>query len=265
VPLLGPEGIFKPAILRDLPLSITTVPPRTDKPPPYDDRVRDDGTIRYRYRGTDPSHPDNVGLRMCMQQQVPLIYFFGIVPGVYAAAYPVFIVGDDPIGLSFDVMVDDRRQLHPAEDTIVHEEATAGRRRYITVTTQQRLHQSSFRERVLRAYRDCCAVCRLRHRELLDAAHIIADRDPLGDPRVSNGLALCKIHHAAFDRSIMGIRPDLVLEIRKDILDEEDGPMLTVGLQRLQGQSLLVLPRSPGLQPDANLLEMRYEEFRRAG
>jgi hypothetical protein len=59
---------------------------------------------------------------------------------------------------------------------------------------------------VLRAYRDCCAVCRLRHEELLDAAHILPDGHPRGEPVVRNGLALCKLHHAAFDRHILGIR-----------------------------------------------------------
>jgi len=36
VPLLGPEGIFKPAILPSIPLSITTAPPNDRKPRPYD-------------------------------------------------------------------------------------------------------------------------------------------------------------------------------------------------------------------------------------
>ena len=36
VPLLGPEGIFKPAILPSIPLSITTAP-SDRKPRPYDE------------------------------------------------------------------------------------------------------------------------------------------------------------------------------------------------------------------------------------
>ena len=71
---------------------------------------------------------------------------------------------------------------------------------YITTLVQRRLHQQAFRERVLLAYREACSICRLRHRELLDAAHILPDRHPLGEPLVSNGLALCTLHHAAFDR-----------------------------------------------------------------
>ena len=42
-----------------------------------------------------------------------------------------------------------------------------------------------------------CALCRLRHQELLDAAHITPDSEAEGEPLVSNGVVLCKLHHAA--------------------------------------------------------------------
>lgn len=56
VPLLGPQGIFKPRVLSDVPLSITTSPEG-----PYDDAFGADGLLRYRYRGTNRDHPDNRG------------------------------------------------------------------------------------------------------------------------------------------------------------------------------------------------------------
>jgi putative restriction endonuclease len=77
----------------------------------------------------------------------------------------------------------------------------------VTQLTQRRLHQEGFRLRILRAYCDCCAVCRLPHQEVLDAAHILPDGHPKGEPIVPNGLAFCKLHHAAFDRHCLGIRP----------------------------------------------------------
>ena len=91
------------------------------------------------------------------------------------------------------------------------------------------------------------------------------DSHPRGQPWVYNGLSLCKIHHAAFDASILGIRPDLVVEIRKDVLEEEDGPMLTHGLQECHNQRLLVVPFSERLKPRREFLEERYELFREAG
>ncbi len=264
VPLMGPQGIFKPAVMARMPLSITTVPVDPKKPRPYEDAVGEDGVIHYKYRGTDSSHPDNTGLREAMRRQVPLVYFIGLVPGRYHAEYPVFVVGDDPADLSFHIQVDDRRAIVSQEPGVA-EATTIARREYVTVLAQRRMHQEEFRARVLRAYRECCAVCRLRHAELLEAAHILPDRHPRGHPVVPNGLALCKIHHAAFDRNILGIRPDLVVEIRHDILKEKDGPMLLHGLQELHGRDLVVVPRARELKPDPARLEERYELFRRAG
>jgi putative restriction endonuclease len=51
------------------------------------------------------------------------------------------------------------------------------------------------------------------------------DSGPDRHPEVSNGLSLCKIHRAAFDRGIIGIRPDYAIEVREDALKEVDGPM----------------------------------------
>jgi putative restriction endonuclease len=116
---------------------------------------------------------------------------------------------------------------------------------------------------VLRAYRDRCTLCRLGHRELPDAAHIIPDSAPTGEPLVANGLALCKIHHAAFDHLIIGIRPDYVVEVHRRVREENDGPMLRHGLQGLH-ESSLVLPRRPVDYPDRRRLEERYEQFRGA-
>jgi putative restriction endonuclease len=177
------------------------------------------------------------------------------------ASWPVFIVGDDPSALTFTVAVDDR-QLAAVPAAADAPEAEI-RRRYVTRQVRQRLHQQAFRERVLLAYREHCAICRLRHQELLEAAHIVADRDPEGEPRVSNGLALCKLHHAAFDCHIIGVSPDYHVEVRLDVLEEIDGPMLKHGLQGFHGSSLR-LPVRDSLKPDRRFLEERYALFRRA-
>ena len=251
------QGIFKPRIC-ELPLSI-----RTGVDGPYDDRASGEGRFHYAYRGTNPTHPDNAGLRELMQRRVPLVYFFGLVPGRYLAAWPVFVIGDDPGRLSFTVQLDDAAVLDldemPLPAIATHEPGSDERRRYVTRELQVRLHQRSFRERVLRAYRTQCAICRLKHRALLDAAHIVGDKEG-GEPRVPNGLSLCKLHHAAFDKLFVGVRPDGIIEVRRDILDEQDGPMLLHGLKRLH-QTRIYRPRSRANQPDPELLEFRYARF----
>ncbi|MGH7697859.1 MAG: HNH endonuclease [Candidatus Dormibacteria bacterium] len=260
VPLIGPQGIFKPAVL-DLPLSITTVPAVPGKPAPYPDQLGSDGYIHYSYRGRDPQHPDNRGLRAVMRQRLPLIYFYGVLPGQYLAQCPVLVVGDDPARLAFTVAVEDLLTSDPEIAAQLPEEA---RRAYVTTVARRRLHQLAFRHRVLRAYQESCAMCRLRQRDLLDAAHILPDTHPGGEPLTRNGLSLCKLHHAAFDRNIVGVRPDLVLQIRQDVLAAIDGPMLRHGLQDLHGERLVVLPRSPRDRPDPGFLEERYQLFQAA-
>jgi putative restriction endonuclease len=262
VPLIGPQGIFKPALLADMPISITTVPVKEGEARPYDDGVGPDGFLRYRYRGTDPGHRDNQGLRLAMGRGVPLIYLYGVTPGRYMPVWPVYIVRDHAAELSFSVAVD--APYMPVLSNFKQDpNSLEARRAYVTVLTQRRLHQQGFRERVLRAYQEQCAICRLRHDELLDAAHILPDGHPKGEPIVPNGLALCALHHAAFDRNILGIRPDFVVEVRMDILNEKDGPMLQHGLQGFQGKTIL-RPSSRILWPRSDFLAERYEEFRRA-
>jgi putative restriction endonuclease len=53
VPLLGPQGIFKPRVC-DLPLSITTIPGG-----PYPDKM-EGPYLRYSYRGTIRSFPAGI-------------------------------------------------------------------------------------------------------------------------------------------------------------------------------------------------------------
>ena len=68
------------------------------------------------------------------------------------------------------------------------------------------VHQASFRDAVLTGYGGRCAISLLPEPRLLDAAHIVMDADEqLGQPIVSNGLPLTKLHHAAFDAHLIGI------------------------------------------------------------
>lgn len=259
VPLLGPKGIFKPRVL-NIPLSISTIPSG-----PYDDGYTSEGLLSYRYRGEDPQHRDNTGLRQAMRERIPLIYFYRLDKGKYLAVWPVYIVGDQPEALTFKVEVDDTHSVSQAmfdEQRVNYSDdvATEARRAYITASVRQRVHQRSFRVRVLKAYQEQCAMCRLRHEQLLDAAHIIPDSEPEGEPIVPNGLALCKLHHAAFDRQFLGIRPDYVIEVRNDILEESDGPMLQHGLKEMHHTKLWV-PRDRRLRPDSDLLALRYQGF----
>ena len=93
---------------------------------------------------------------------------------------------------------------------------------------------------------------------------MLADSHEDGDASVSNGLSLCKIHHAAFDTNIVGISPDYIVRINEDVLHEVDGPMLKHGLQEMHDKKLWV-PRTNANKPDRARLARRFDEFLAAG
>jgi len=256
IKLVGPQGIFKPAGMT-LPLTITT----TSRGPYPDQCDESQCLLSYSYRGSDPQHPDNRGLRELHRHGIPLVYLHSPIPGRYHAFWPVTIITDDPQRLR--VLVDlasaetGEQQLPRIASYSTMPEIE---KQYMRAAVFRRLHQQEFRERVLAAYQEQCALCHLRHRQLLDAAHIIPDHQPGGVPTVPNGLSLCKLHHAAFDSHLFGIRPDYVVEVKPAILAESDGPMLRHGLQGIH-EARIILPRHKDLRPDPSLLEQRYQMF----
>jgi putative restriction endonuclease len=135
-------------------------------------------------------------------------------------------------------------------------------RRYALRLVKQRLHQASFRDNVLAAYDHRCAISNLPDDHLLDAAHIMADaHELLGQPVVANGIALSKIHHAAFDNHLIGIDPDGRVHVSERLLMLHDGPLLEQSLKACAG-ALIRPPRGKLFRPDRDRLAARFEQFR---
>lgn len=262
IPLINPRrGIFKPQQMKCM-LSIKTVFPKPGARVWYDDQrevhrqiFEGEETIDYAFQGQDPDAYDNRWLREAFEYQVPIIYFLGISPGCYQAIVPAFISGWDAGALKARVAfgLPDEAALTPPENAL--------ERRYALRAVQQRLHQASFREAVIAAYNGRCAVSGLPEPLLLDAAHIVADKDERrGQPVVPNGIPLSKIHHAAFDAHLIGIDPDYRLHVSERLLVQNDGPMLEA-LKRLSGGSIH-LPARAKDRPDRDRLALRFELFK---
>lgn len=261
------NGIFRPReISGPAALSLVTAAPRAGRPPPYEDDF-DETTGRLTYRFRDPrtdslaavrqAEADNRALIAAHELAVPLIHFRGIWTGQYAVVAPVFVMAVDRqrrlVELEAGLPLADSAGPVSAPDV----------RRYATREALVRLHQQRFRAAVLRAYATRCAVCRLREAALLQAAHIVDDGEPLGEATVVNGISLCAIHHLAYDRNLMGIDPRGVVHIARRLLDEQDGPMLTSGLQGFHRATILQ-PRRADERPDPARLELRYGRFEQA-
>ena len=263
-PLINPRrGIFKPAQMRFL-LSINTVFPKSGNRVWYDDQREvhrqifdGDQMVDYAFMGDNPEAADNRWLREAFENQIPIIYFLGIAPGRYQAFLPAFVGGWDRSSKRARIAfgLPGQSGLTPPETEI--------ERRYALRTVKQRLHQASFREAVISAYRGRCALSGIPEAMLLDAAHIVEDQNELlGHPVVRNGIPLSKIHHAAFDAHLIGIDADYRLHVSERLLAQRDGPMLEA-IKGLNGGHLRP-PKRPQDQPDRDRLALRFERFKAA-
>jgi putative restriction endonuclease len=260
------SGIHRPKEMHGpAALALVTAPPKAGRPPPYEDTF-DEEAGRFSYRFRDPGSvseralaqaaADNHKLTEAHRLGVPVVYFRGIAPGQYTPLAPAFVTALDLSTRTAALEVG-----LPLADTtpagLVSDEVT---RRYATREAAYRLHQHHFRRVVLRAYRTRCTVCSLKEASLLQAAHIVEDREPLGGATIVNGLALCAIHHLAYDRNLVGIDPDGVVHIHARLLEEIDGPMLKNGLQHFHGAHILQ-PQRPEERPDRERLAVRFAAF----
>ena len=151
----------------------------------------------------------------------------------------------------------------PINEAVTWTPPAAPERRYGLRLVRQRLHQATFREAVLTAYDNRCAISGLPEPRLLDAAHIVSDaHESMGQPLVTNGLPLSKLHHAAFDANLLGVDPDFRIHISETLLSMNDGPMFEQGIKAMAGQKIR-LPARERDQPDRERLAERFAHFRR--
>lgn len=263
LPLINPQrGIFKPASMEKL-LSVRTVFPRSGRKVWYDDQrlvheqiERGDQTIDYAFMGDNPNSSDNRWLRDARDQQTPILYFLGVAPQRYSLVWPTYVVdwsaSDLRARLAFGAPLGAASQAQAPD---------VPERKYAFRMVRQRLHQATFREAVLSAYGNRCALTGMPEPRLLDAAHIVGDIDEMhGQPIVSNGLPLSKMHHAAFDANLIGIDPDLRIHVSPVLLSLNDGPMFEQGVKALVGRSVR-LPARDEDHPDRDRLALRFEQF----
>ena len=117
-----------------------------------------------------------------------------------------------------------------------------------------------FRERILRAYEYCCAVCGFNvrlgnHLVAVEAAHIMWHQAG-GPDKEENGIALCSLHHKLFDRGVFTItanRELLVAEAAHGTRGFDDWLMRYHG-ERLRG------PVRPEYSPEASFIHWHVRE-----
>jgi putative restriction endonuclease len=249
IALIGQRGIINPSVL-DETLCVQT----SYKSPYLDDNSS--GPVQYKFEAQHgPTAGSNIKLRRALQNQVPIVYLQGVATGKYVAWANVFVTGEDLENQHVTINLD------PAANAFVMTSVDNEiEKQYALTEARRRVHQPKFRAEVLLAYETKCAICRLKHGELLDAAHIVPDSDPRGIASVRNGMALCKIHHTAYDKRLIGISPDYEVKVNAGLLLEVDGPMLKHGIQEMHGTQIHV-PKQALQRPDKELLAITFENF----
>jgi putative restriction endonuclease len=248
------RGIFKPRIMTAALSVRSQTHVRANRVQRYADQRLDEGFIYHFQDGSD-----NRELIAAHDRRAPIIYFESVAEGHYSANWPAYIARVDMANRTCEIVIDDRAAL--AEKVVgIVKNAEDLRRQYATYEAKRRIHQEEFRQRVLHAYGCRCAVCGLPEARLIQAAHIIPDSDLGGEPVVPNGLALCSLHHGAFDAHMLGLRPDLRLVIADSLMKMTDGPTLKYALQGFQDQALR-LPRRGEDRPRAEFVAERWARF----
>jgi len=116
-----------------------------------------------------------------------------------------------------------------------------------------------FRKLVMDAYAERCAVCGCSLR-LVDAAHIIPVSED-GDDSVQNGVALCRLHHGAYDTALIGLLPDYRVVLNEERADWLRTNSLCHGIGEFRDAlfDTVMLPPSAADHPDPGNLQRGLE------
>lgn len=135
------------------------------------------------------------------------------------------------------------------------DEAQAARRVRL-VEVMRAYRDARFRPAVLQAYSHQCAACTISL-NLVDAAHIIPVRQDGSTDEVTNGLALCRLHHAAYDNGLIGIRSDYQIIENPTILARLHQLNFLRGIEEFRAQLLPSIRHPAALEARPNPAYLR--------
>jgi putative restriction endonuclease len=129
------------------------------------------------------------------------------------------------------------------------------RRRQVIRTVVSKWRDSAFRDRVLDAYEHQCAVCRIQL-DLIEAAHIVPVDVAGSTDYTDNGIALCALHHKAYDAGIIRIDASYRVTINRSRLNRlrAIGHAAGAKMFRKQLRPMIFLPAKPADLPEPDHL-----------
>jgi putative restriction endonuclease len=122
---------------------------------------------------------------------------------------------------------------------------------------------ADFRQRVLFAYGNRCAVTRVQLR-LVDAAHILPVGAPGSADHVSNGIALSPTYHRAFDAGLIYLNEEYRMRLNNGQLQLLERLNLNGGVDAFRNplEEQIFLPPDPQQRPRVEFIR-RANRFRR--
>jgi len=126
-----------------------------------------------------------------------------------------------------------------------------------SVTHTKYKRDSTFAKKVYEAYDNKCSMCGLGL-GLIEGAHIVPHSNDKGTDDVTNGIALCALHHKAYDNSLIYFDRDYLIKINTDKIKYMEEMGLDSGFRKFTELAFekLRLPKNYLLQPDVNNIEI---------
>ena len=134
-------------------------------------------------------------------------------------------------------------------------------RRYAVRSARRALRRIDFRERVLAAYSHGCAMCGVQL-GLLDGAHILPAVHPNSTDGTDNGVALCALHHRAFDRGLVTFTiPGFEIHMNEHMTNALQEQERTGGFETFQRtlNRVLAVPRNERDRPSDRFVDAANE------
>lgn len=140
------------------------------------------------------------------------------------------------------------------------EQAVAAPRRWAVTQTKRALRALDFGERVLTSYRNRCAMCGIQL-GLLDAAHILPVADPNSTDETANGIALCTLHHRAYDRSLVTFDAEYEIHMNEERIQDLRDARLDGRLRAFREdlRAVIFLPPERANRPRAEYVDRANE------
>lgn len=130
---------------------------------------------------------------------------------------------------------------------------------------KQRVNQSLFRNMVLSAYNNTCCITGIARPELIEACHIIDWKDDEKNRlNPCNGLAMNVLFHKAYDKYLIGISPDMKVEISDRMYNGLQGKDRdkTYSFFNPYNGTEISLPKK--FKPNLEFIEEHYIKFKKS-